>query len=393
MLPKNLKPVALCATLLLTAFFSNAQGPIIKNQLLQQLPDKQGAVKAIDALTLFLAAKDKPNSENAYVLKSELITTSDLLDEMKGIDDYVKDTVKEKYYYKCYVTNMIQLDTDNYLMQLSYIGAANNYAALRASYRLLAKRVDGKFYIYSPLKQNTISWKTKTYGNLTCHYKTGFNAADVKAYQQKVAFYDSKLNLPNEPINYYYCDNFVEAQQLLGIDYKMDYSGVKYDSFSAHENNTTLVISGDADHPHHFNAHDLWHERLRMAMSKTVINRPVDEGCAYLYGGSWSYTWPELVEKFKSYATANPNADWLSLYTNSVPFESGNKGLYIAYQLNALIVQKIEKEKGFDAVLPLLSCGPRQKGDDNYFAALEKATGITKADFNAEMWKLVKEEK
>ena len=171
MLPKNLKPVALCATLLLTAFFSNAQGPIIKNQLLQQLPDKQGAVKAIDALTLFLAAKDKPNSENAYVLKSELITTSDLLDEMKGIDDYVKDTVKEKYYYKCYVTNMIQLDTDNYLMQLSYIGAANNYAALRASYRLLAKRVDGKFYIYSPLKQNTISWKTKTYGNLTCHIK------------------------------------------------------------------------------------------------------------------------------------------------------------------------------------------------------------------------------
>lgn len=67
--------------------------------------------------------------------------------------------------------------------------------------------------------------------------------------------------------------------------------------------------------------------------------------------------------------------------------------MYIAYVLNALIAQKLEKEKGFAAVKQLLACGQRQKGDDNYFAALEKVSGISKADFNTEMWKLVKAEK
>ena len=48
-----------------------------------------------------------------------------------------------------------------------------------------------------------------------------------------------------------------------------------------------------------------------------MINRPVDEGCAYLYGGSWGYTWEEVLTRFKNYLAANPNADWLTLYTES----------------------------------------------------------------------------
>jgi hypothetical protein len=56
-------------------------------------------------------------------------------------------------------------------------------------------------------------------------------------------------------------------------------------------------------------------------------------------------------------------------------------------------VQKIEKEKGFPAVMELLSCGKREKGDENYFKALEKITGISKANFNSSMQDLINNNK
>ena len=62
----------------------------------------------------------------------------------------------------------------------------------------------------------------------------------------------------------------------------------------------------------------------------------------------------------------------------------------MGYVLNALIAQKLEKEKGMPAVLELLSSGKREQGDANYFRTLEKLTGISKADFNTRMSELVK---
>jgi hypothetical protein len=55
----------------------------------------------------------------------------------------------------------------------------------------------------------------------------------------------------------------------------------------------------------------------------------------------------------------------------------------ISYAINVLIVQRLEREKGFAASLPLLCCGPKEAGDANYFAALEKTTGVGAAGFSA----------
>lgn len=152
-------------------------------------------------------------------------------------------------------------------------------------------------------------------------------------------------------------------------------------------------MNGRSSEKQRFNPHDLWHERLHNVMKPDTINRPVDEGCAYLFGGSWEYNWGEVLAKFKKYAVDNPKADWLDLYTKNTDFVNDNKPLVIAYALNALIVQKINNEKGFVPVMELLSCGKRQNGDDNYFAALKKIAGIGKANFNAKMWELIRAEK
>jgi hypothetical protein len=130
---------------------------------------------------------------------------------------------------------------------------------------------------------------------------------------------------------------------------------------------------------------------LHNVVSTSIINKPVDEGTAFLYGGSWGLTWQQILDKFKTYAAANPNADWLALYNEGKNFDEGAKfPLNIDYTINALLVKKIEKEKGFPSVIELLSCGKYQKDNENYFKALEKITGISKADFSANVWALIK---
>ena len=341
----------------------------------------------IKSLNAFLAQKERPNKNNTYILKGTLPETSALLDEMKGMEQ--NSVVKDDNYYKCYLTNIVELDPDDFLVQLSYIGLNRTTPILRASFRLMGKRVGDVFNFYSPLKQNTATWQAKKFNNITFHYKDTLNLTDAKAYQKAVNFYDAKLKSPGAPIEYYYCDNFSEVQQLLGIDYKAAYNGTKSNSLGAQQDNSTLIVNGE-DSRFRFDPHDLWHERLRTVMNNNIINRPVDEGCAYLYGGSWGYSWGEVLTKFKKYAADNPNADWLNLYLSTANYEDGDKDLKIPYVLNALIVQKIEREKGFDAVKELLSCGAREKDDENYFIVLKKVTGIDKANFNTAMWELIK---
>ncbi|MBK8391686.1 MAG: hypothetical protein IPL23_21445 [Saprospiraceae bacterium] len=62
----------------------------------------------------------------------------------------------------------------------------------------------------------------------------------------------------------------------------------------------------------------------------------------------------------------------------------GNKGdkFVVDYIINAIILQKIENEKGFAGVWEFLNCGPYEKGNENYFTALETLTSINKSNYN-----------
>jgi hypothetical protein len=329
---------------------------------------------------------EKPNKQNVFILPTERLTTSALVDEMRGIEQNAQ--LRDKNFYKPYLTNIVK-QRDGYLVQIAYIGVTEGTPVIKASFKLIAKQQGGKFLFCSPLKQNTAGWKTKTLGNITFRFKDTLNTTDAKAFQKTVSLYDKKLQA-NAPIIQYYCDNFAEAQQLLGIDYKADYAGIKDNNLTANEGGTSLIINGWGAEQHRFDPHDLFHDRLRTVLSPDVINRPVDEGAAYLYGGSWGFTWQQIITKFNTYVSQNPNADWLTLYTDGTNFNNEAKILKISYVINALIIQQLEKEKGFPAVMELLSCGKKEKGDDNYFKALERLTGITKANFTLKVGALIK---
>ena len=344
----------------------------------------------LTSLNGFLFQITKPNKENSFVLNSDLLETSVLLDEMKDLGNNNK--LKEDNFYKAYLTNATQLNDTNFLIQLSYIGVNEGSPILRASFTLIAKKGGTQFYFYSPLKQNTTSWKGQTINNINIYYKNTLNFSKAQAYFKMIAEYDKKLIAPNQPTDFYCADNFHEALQLIGVDYKSDYNGYAHNRLTAKENNYNLNVNGilTSDFTK-FDPHDLWHERLHNVLSTNIINKPVDEGTAYLYGGSWGLSWKEILEKFKVYANANKNADWFVLYNESKNFEEqGKPPLNIDYVINALLVQKIDKEKGFLSVMELLSCGKKEKGNENYFKALETITGINKTNFNENVWTLIK---
>ncbi|MFA6083308.1 hypothetical protein [Mucilaginibacter sp.] len=379
------------ATTLLLTFsiaFSYGQNGSVVIQNNVNLPKDSVTSQLISSLNGFLGQKEKLTKENTFVLKDDLLETAALLDEMKGVEQNAK--LKDGGFYKPYLTNITKRDNNNFIIQLSYIGIADNTPAIRASFKLLAKHIDGRFYFYSALKQNATSWKIKKAGYITYCYKDTLNAADTKEFQKMVFLYDKKLKA-NKPIVLYYCDNFLEVQQMLGVEYKADYAGIISNNLTANENGISLIVNGWNASRHRFDPHDLFHDRLRTVLSNDVINRPVDEGCAYLLGGSWGKSWTEILTLFKAYAKENPNADWLQLYIDAKNYsDDGGKILKVSYAINALIAQQLEKEKGFAAVMELLSCGKKEKGDENYFKALAKLTGINKADFNSKVWNLIK---
>ncbi|MEP6611404.1 MAG: hypothetical protein ABJA76_05955 [Mucilaginibacter sp.] len=375
---------------LLTVMAGHVYGqPLIISPEINLPKDSATKTQLISALNGFLAQKEKPHAENKFILKGESLATSMLLDELKGMEKNAK--LKDDHYYKPYLTNIVDRGDDTFFIQLNYIGGADGVPVLRSACGLMAKKAGGAFYFYSPLKQNTQNWKIKKLGNITFHYKDTLNMADAKAYYKTVSLYDSKLHTITQPIAAYFCDNFTEGLQILGVDYELEYNGLVWDNMSVHENDSLLLVNGWNAYKRRFDPHDLFHERLRQVVNPDIINRPVDEGCAYLYGGSWGISSPEILRLFKEYAAANPNADWLTLYINekNKNFSEGSKPLKISYAINALVAQKYDKEKG-GAPMALLTCGKIEKGDENYFKALEKVSGITKANFNAEVLKLVR---
>ncbi len=349
------------------------------------------AKQLVKSLNGFLGQKESPNKENVFVLKEDLLETSILLDEMKGIEKSGK--YKDNNFYKGYLTNVVQIDKSNFIIQFSYIGVNENIPILGASFEVLAKYMDDKFYFLSPLQRNTLSWQTKKIGNCTFHYKTNLNTKVAGEYVKYVALFDKKLEAPQDNIVWYGCNDLPDVLQNIGVLYKLEYNGRSVSTFNANENKTTLLVNGTYNTSFNgFDPHDLWHERARNAIPRNMINKPVDEGCAYLYGGSWGISWSKILKMFKEKVASNPNTDWLALFNGKqLNFgESMEKHLMADYAVNALIVEKIEKEKGFTAVKELLSCGKYEKGNENYFKVLEKLTGISKSNFNENVWALIK---
>lgn len=380
-------------SLLFISLFAQAQINTLRINPNIVLPKDSMESKAlITSLNDFLLAAQKPNEENKLVFEDEKIETFIQLDEINGIEKSGK--FKDDYFYKPYLTNVVLLKDNIYLTQVSYIGINENTALLRASFEFIAQKANNSFTFSSPLVINTKNWKVTKAGNNLFHYKNTINKNKINEFCKLTATFDKKLKSTNKIIDYYCCDNLIELEKLIGVEYKADYNGRRESVWSSSYGNRKLIVFGNNNSNFDvFDPHDLFHDRLSLVIPRSKVNKPVDEGCAYLYGGSWGLSWKEIFKAFKEQIANNKSVDWTDIKENPVTFKTGNYTNPADYIVNALLVKKIEKEKGFAGVWELLNVGPFEKGNEKYYQTLEKLTGITKANYNKNIWKLIKNEK
>lgn len=379
--------------LFLCSFLSIAQdNPLIISKIIALPKDSLESKKLVSSFNELLIAKEKPNEENNFVWNKENVETYILLDEMNGIEKSGK--YKDDFFFKPYLTNVVKISDTEYYLQLSYIGTNDNTPTLRGSFELIAHKENEQFKFSSTLIRNSSSWELKKIGTCTFHYKKSINEKTAVKYEKAVASFDKKLNATNQQTDIYFGADFPELLKMIGVEYKLDYNSRVSSTFSSKSGNRLLIVKGDNDpNFNKFDLHDLWHERLKNVVSSKLINKPVDEGCAYLYGGSWGISWKDIFKTFKLKVANDNQKNWLEMYGKFDNFgETRETHLMAEYVINALIVQKIEKEKGFQSVIEFVSCGKYNKENDKYFQALEKLSGINKTNFNQKVWELINNE-
>lgn len=381
-------------TFLITTLFVNAQtSKLIVNQNISLPKDSIETKSLISSLDNFLVAAQKPNVENNFILPTEKIETFIQLDEVNGIEKSGK--FKDDFFYKPYLTNVVSIEKDKYLVKVSYIGVNEKKPILCGSFEFIAHKSNNSFLFSSPLFRNTKNWKEIKVGNNIFHYETSINNSKIKKFEKLANTFDKKLKVVNKQCEFYLTTDFVALQKLIGVDYKLGYNGYSENTLSSSFGDKKLIVLGSNNATFdNFDPHDLWHDRLSLVISRRKVNKPIDEGCAYLYGGSWGMSWKEIFNKYKTKVSSDKKMDWLTNYGKFDNFgESQATHLMAEYVLNALFIQKIEKEKGFEGVWEFLNCGPYEKTNENYFKTLEKLTGISKTNFNDKIWELINKEK
>ncbi len=383
---KNIFTIIFTAFAFYGIFAQTGQLIVDKKILLPQ--DSIKTKNLLLSLNNLLIAKEKPNEENIYVLDSEKIETFILLDEMKGIEKSTK--FKDNFFYKPYLNNVINLNKTDYIIQISYIGINENIPILVASFELIAHEFNDEFLFSSPLLMNTKNWKTEKAGNNIFHYKSIINKSKVQEFNKLATIFDKKLKSVDKITEFYCCKNLPEMLKLIGVNYKLEYNGKEESVFSSSLGDKKLIVLGNNNETFNdFDQHDLWHDRLSFVIARNLVNRTIDEGCAYLYGGSWGISWKEIFEKFKKEIAINKTTNWSEIKENKIYFKTQNFRNSVDDIVNALIVKKIEKEKGFAGVWEFLNCGKAEKANENYYKSLEKITGITKVNYNEKVWELI----
>jgi hypothetical protein len=324
---------------------------------------------------------------NALVAEADRKTTAPLLHELRGLCA----RGDEPAFFVPYLSAAVR-DEEELQIQLTYAGVLDGKPLVRAIVELIARENEHGFTFASPLARRTAGWSSEPHGAQTLHFASRPDAERVRRFFTAIEQFDSRLG-DQAPRGDFYCtSDYAEAMHLTGLVYLSDCVGRKTGALAGRCADEYVFVDACYLSPATkvFDLHDLWHNRQRLVLPPEVIYRPIDEGAAYLYAGSWGLSWQEILTKFRAYAAAHPDADWLALYEASANFDPRARfPLHVDYAINALWIEQIEREHGFGPVRELLTCGPKVVGNANYFDKLEQVAGVTREAFGARVRQLL----
>lgn len=389
-----IKKLACSALLLLTvgALLCNAQTDVLIIPKDIVFPGDSADTRMLCAsLTSFLQKAEGPNEQNELMLPAARLETFVLANGIKGVTG--KSERNSRSFCKPCLSSVTPINGRQYHVQVLYRSTDSNGNIPTAVFELIATQSDTCYQFSSPLSINSKGWKTSYIGSCIFHYQDTLDTIKASAYSQMAMEYDRKLRSANKHTELYCGDHLQQLEKLLGIAYRADHNGKRYGVLSARQAGRSLILLGNLNASfNRFDPHDLWHERLEFVIPRSKVNRAVDEGCAYLYGGSWGLGWNEIFAEFRRYVlVSNWLIDWREVKEHPVYFKIKGFDNSLDHLANALLIRKIEQKHGFAGVWELLLSGSQENGNAAYYAVLCKLTGITRVNYNQSIMALINE--
>ena len=372
---------------------SHAQNMSFKIQENVRLPkDSVQSKKVLKAFDEFLIGLNISNENTPHVPDSLKAESFVLLDEIRGCGRNEQQNIDK--YYSPSVISIVALNPNQYVLQFQYAAANENNCQLRAIFEVMITVNGEDVLIYSPLKFLTRNFLVEDKNDIKFVYAKSLNAKQTGFYRRYTREFDKKLGIVGLQTDVYCFDNLGEMERACGVLFKSDYNGIRGSEWTANAGKRRIALFANRNAEFNsFDPHDLFHERIGIVKARKLLYRPADEGCAYLYGGSWGFSWKQILTEFIKMQNENKQIDWMEVKEKPMYFKSGEFKNQADYIVNALIIEKLEKEKGFTAVWELLNCGPAQAGHENFYAALQRLLGIEKKDYNAFVEKLIADAK
>lgn len=288
------------------------------------------------------------------------------------------------------IVDIAPLTADTCLVQLSIVNAVS--AQLLSLFEIVATKLEGRYLFSSVLSRNMKAMQKVGCEGINVYFNNDADRLLAERYVETALSFDRKFGAIH-PANAFLCENGTSLMQmfrLLGINYLRDAVGSSWSMVDFEYPDVAFYFYTNRYKDEGVDSHDLFHSRASLAIESDAVNSYMVCGGGYVYGGSWGMSWNEIKSKFKANMKYDAETDWLKLYFERFNFgDSKEKHLLITQFVNALIIEQVEAEQGFDAVVKLLSSGNMNKERQRFFNILESVTGINEHNFNAKVCELI----
>lgn len=362
--------IALCALLASAPCLAQHPRFVVLPQI--KLPhDSIESKQLLNSLDCFL------NDKNNRLHRSDVVEVSHyekfkfFFDELAYVE-YDKQ-FKDSLFYICYLTNVVPQAGQGYRVSFVFQGITPDRQIIhKLSASLLAQKGGPLgFRFYCLFDENTRNWSGQKLDHITFYSQSGFDAivaADFEDYNTQIA---RKLSVPPLQFKYYKCRDLQHVYELMGIHYDVRINGNKRSGYFDH--GSKLFLSGTGTDQY---KHDLTHAYFDLILPDSMRNWTAEEGYNIYTTDYWGESGDKIFEYLTEYFQLHPDESVM------LAFEKKRILRYpipIKYPIAAVLMRKIEREYGFDAVLKLIGCG---ETDADFFLTLEKTTGIRSSDLD-----------
>lgn len=380
----------LTLTFLFICFTATAQKYVVKPSYVKNTMDSTTTAQFNKSLNGFYAQVEKGKLTDKWLTPKNADFTKSLFEELEKYEKG-KNKVRSKVWDKQLI-NIYPISKNKYFLAIAYTYNSSSYPVLLYKIDLVATKTGDEFTFSVPLDYLTRYWKTKKVGNITYHFRGKLNKKTAKRFNKKNTSIAKKLGVQPEKLDFYMTDDFQEISTLLGFRYSA-YTNGKYRDGYGVDTKTIFAIDGNEDF-----SHDLFHYYSGKTNKHDDRNWITEEGAAYLWGNAYytdkngeMVTMKRLDAALKKYLIENPNANLFELFKNNAKiFPQIAPEISVRSTMAALIVNKVEKEKGMTGVLKLINAGHKDKLE-NFLKATNKLLGLNESNFNSRVRKLIEE--